>query len=135
VKSVSSMSDARTFVSDTTVVSPFRPPAQPQLKPKDPVRWANSDNPLRPAPMPKVVTQKVNAQPVRTLPTVQEPPVQESKTRPRLRAALMLAGAFLVIPGLIGGMISMVALGPLGLAVAAGALFVGSALLKAAVNM
>lgn len=114
--------------SEQSVTSPFRPSTPTQNnKRRD---WRNSDtlHPIVPANVARIRNQGLAANmpaPART----QLPAVQEQITSKKRRFAAVL-GVLSCSVGVVAGLISIAALGPIGFAVAAGAGIVGYALIK-----
>lgn len=119
-------------ISEASVTGPYRP-SNDTARPRQ--VWANSDNPLTPKPIRfanNVVPLHAARQRPVVLPAQPAPsPVQHQQPRRSVGKMLTsLAGVLLCSIGVVGGFVSIVALGPLGLAVAAGAGILGAALIK-----
>jgi hypothetical protein len=113
-------------VSEVSVTSPYRPPRSAPI----PVRnnGTNSDYPLAP----QRVRYAASA-PARSVTQPQRPLPQAAKDQPTpsVKKRLMaLAGALVASVGTVAGLMSIVALGPVGLGVAAGAAVLGFALIR-----
>lgn len=124
--------------SEASVCSPYKP-AKLQRQVEDSandVRWANSDNPLNAAPPRNVVdARKLSAfdkpysPPLKSI--LEEPP----KRKNRFAKAVTTVGLLITTLGTVGGLLSMVALGPAGLAVAAACAIVGTIITRAGVRL
>lgn len=113
-------------VSEASVVSPYRPPRSKPI----PVRnnGTNSDYPLAPQRVRYATSAPARpvAQPQNPLPQPAEP-----QPKPSAKKLLMvLAGVLMASVGTVAGLMSIIALGPVGLGVAAGAALLGFALIR-----
>lgn len=121
--------------SEVSVCSPFKPTRQMEDSANAAV-WANSDNPLYAAPPRNVidaarlpVADKLRAPP---LPRIAEAPPTRSNW---LAKAVTTAGVLCGVFGTVAGLLSIVALGPIGLGVAAGAAILGTIIARQGVRM
>lgn len=107
-----------------SVVSPFRPSRKP-----DPVSWRNSDQ----YQLPRAKVEQIKRAPAANRPKMKYEPRRTPPPAPpsKWKAALSTVGGLAVSVGVIGGLLSIVALGPIGIAVAVGAGVIGAALIRA----
>lgn len=110
--------------SEASVTGPYRP-SNDTARPRQ--AWTNSDYPLAPA-------RPVRFDPPNPLPPVQAQPqpAPEQKKMGIGRKLIALAGVFMCSVGTIAGLVSIAALGPIGLAIAGGAFVAGCVLIKGA---
>lgn len=123
-------------VSEASVVSPYRPPRSEPL----PVRnnWTNSDYPLAPQRVRYAASAPVRpvTQPQPTEPQTAPAPAAEPTPKPSIKQRLvLLAGALMVSVGTIAGFVSIVAVGPAGIGIAAAAAILGAALIRSGSKM
>lgn len=120
-------------VSEASVTGPYRP-SNDTARPRQ--VWANSDNPLSP----KQVRFANNVVPLHTARqrTVIPPPAPAAQPEKQklgfLAKAAALAGVLLCSVGTVAGLISIVALGAIGVGVAAGAFVLGLTLIRASTS-
>jgi len=112
--------------SEASVVSPYRPPRSEPI----PVRnnGTNSDYPLAPQRV-----RYATAEPARPAPLSRHPMPQPSEPQPKpsvKQRLMLLTGVLLASVGTVAGLISIAALGPIGIGVAAGAALLGFALIR-----
>jgi hypothetical protein len=120
------------LVSEASVTGPYRP-SNDTARPRQ--VWANSENPLAPKPVRfannvvplKAARLRSSSKPAQPAPQPAQP---KKQTLGLLAKAATLTGMLLCSLGVVGGFVSIVALGPLGLAVAAGAGVLGATLIK-----
>jgi hypothetical protein len=113
-------------VSEVSVTSPYRPPRSAPI----PVRnnGTNSDYPL--APQRVRYAASAPARPV-TQPQRPLPQAAEAQPKPSAKKLLTaLAGVLMVSVGTVAGLVSIAALGPIGVGVAGGAALLGFALIR-----
>lgn len=92
--------------------------------------WRNSEAPYS---LPAAHIEKIKKMPLTVVPSRPQPPAPPPKKLWSLgRKMTALAGILCCTVGVLGGLFSIVALGPVGLAVAAGAAILGACLIKAA---
>lgn len=108
-------------VSEASVTGPYRP-SNDTARVRQP--WTNSDYPL--APRLVKFTPPQNPRVIATAPQTEQPQQKISLAR----RVVALTGVFLASVGTVAGMLSIVGLGPIGLAVAVGAFVVGCVLVK-----
>lgn len=110
--------------SEASVTGPYRP-SNDTARPRQ--GWTNSDYPLAPS-------RPVRFDPPNPLPPVQAQPQPNPEPQQRVsivRKLVAIAGVLCVSLGTVGGLVSIAALGPIGLAVAGGAFLIGCVLIKA----
>lgn len=116
------------MISEASVNGPYRPTRTP-MNNVTPFRqqWKNTDYPLAPKQLPpQNRVPVVVSQPAKPPVTVAAQP-QDKRTF--WHKATALAGVAMCSLGVVAGLVSIVALGPIGLAVAAGAAVVGIGLM------
>lgn len=111
---------ATTAPSEASVNGPFTPPhVTVEL-----AGWRNSDYPLSPASRPKLTPAQPRTAPV----VIQQTEVTQHPLSP-FKRAVTTVGILLSSVGLVGGICSSIGIGPIGLAIGAGAFVVGVALI------
>ena len=110
-------------LSEKSVTGPYRP--QPKRK-----EWTNSDVSLPTLPANVSRIRKANVMPpsASKKPTTPPPAAKHPLSLGKRIAAL--AGVLCCSIGVVGGLVSIVALGPVGIGIAAGAAVVGAVLIK-----
>lgn len=139
------MFSATSVRSESTVDSPISPlprTRNPLPRTRNPLpgtpeshtTWQNSDYPLAAGRVPRMVSAAPVTPTAHPIPAPAANPAAQipaAEPKPsRLRRAILGAGAFLGSFGVVGGFISIIGLGPLGLAVAGGAAVAAAILLK-----
>lgn len=115
--------------SEVSVTGPWRPPSREDTAKRD--AWVNSDNPLQPSPVRNIRAATRLPVPAKATPSL--PKVPEAPPKRSLWAkAAVTVGILTASLGTVAGMLSMVVLGPVGLAVAAGCFVVGTILIQVA---
>ena len=113
-------------ISEATVTGPYRPTNN--IVPLRP-RTQNSDNPLAPKQLRPSQLRPVTSQPAPQPAQAQAAqPKQPKRSVGKMLASL--AGVLMCSVGVVGGLVSIVGLGPIGLAVAVGAAVVGAIFIK-----
>jgi len=113
--------------SEASVISPYRPPRSEPVPISK--QWINSDYPLAPQHV-----RYTTPQPVK--PVQQSTPAPKPEPKPSVaKRVVMGIGALLASVGTVAGLLSIAALGPVGLAVAAGAAVLGIVLIRSGSTM
>jgi hypothetical protein len=111
-------------MSETTVNSPQRPTSRDAASTTG---WHNSDYPLQ-AQAVRIIMP--STRPASTAPSTNPAPQQQPAPVVSVKRRLVaLVGVFMASLGTVGGLISMAALGPIGLAIAGGCLVGGLAII------
>ncbi len=113
-------------LSEKSVTSPLRP-AIPTSGRRD---WRNSDtlHPIVPANVARIRNQALAANTPISRPA--PPPPADPQIPSKKRRGLALSGVLSCSLGVVAGLVSIAALGPIGIAVAAGAAIFGAALIR-----
>lgn len=111
--------------TECSMVGPYQPKNTAPIE-----AFKNSD--VYQAPPARIAAIKATPVQPRPVSTWQPQAANEPVKMSMIRRIGVAVGALLAIGGVIGGLVSIVALGPLGLAVAAGSAMLGAAILRQA---